>query len=102
MKVKYIQTGFKLQIVVIFRTVAIFCTSLAYMQNLTGSEFDLQFGPVVDVRNVDVSYGRTGHSVTIHKTEEKDELILTTLAILKYIIVPCNVIPAVGYMFCIY
>lgn len=72
------------------------------MQKLTGSEFDLQFGPVIDVRNVDVSYSRTGHSVTIHKTEEKDELILTTLAILKYIIVSCNVIPAVGYMFCVY
>lgn len=102
MKVKYIQTGFKLQIVVIFRTVAIFCTSLAYMQNLTGSEFDLQFGPVIDVRNVDVSYSRTGHSVTIHKTEETDILILAMLAILKYIMVSCNVIPAVGYMIRVY
>lgn len=55
------------------------------MQKLTGSEFDLQFGPVIDVRNVDVSNGRTGLSVTIHKTEENDQLSLTTLAILKYI-----------------
>lgn len=72
------------------------------MQNLTGSEFDLQFGPVVDVRNVDVSNGRTGLSVTIHKTEENDQLILTTLAILKYIMFSCNVITAVGYMFRVY
>lgn len=72
------------------------------MQKLTGSEFDLQFGPVVDVRNVDVSNGRTGLSVTIHKTEENDQLILTTMAILKYIMFSCNVIPAVGYMFRVY
>lgn len=72
------------------------------MQNLTGSEFDLQFGPVIDVRNVDVSYSRTGHSVTVHKAEETDILILAMLAILKYIMVSCNVIPAVGYMFRVY
>lgn len=55
------------------------------MQKLTGSEFDLQLGPVIDVRNVDVSNGRTGHSVTIHKTEENDERILTTFSILNLI-----------------